>query len=150
MKISLNKIIQKTLIAFAFSTVLLGSANTSFAAKCDYSVSNKTKHTVKLRLGFADQYQYVESTYIHRLGPGMTVTFDRGTAGSTLKVIDPGKGWVRYRLTALHVPGCFEWVAKKAKISLKDQYRYLTYLNAPKIGQVEITCNEDNYSSQCK
>ena len=92
----MNKFTQKFLIALAFSVLLLGGTNASFAAKCEYTVHNKTKHTVKLRLGFANQYQKVTVTEIHRLGPGMVVTFDQGAAGNTVKVIDPGNGWERF------------------------------------------------------
>ena len=146
----MNKITQKLLIVFAFSVLLLGGTNASFTAECNYSVSNKTKHTVKLRLGFANQYQKVTVTEIHRLGPGRTVTFDQGAAGNTVKVIDPGNGWERFRLSAIYVPGCFDWEVSKVKFR-RNLYRYFTYLNVPKKGQLEIACNEDNqYLSQCK
>lgn len=146
----MNIVAQKLLIAFAFSMLLFGGTSAS-SAKCTYSVHNHTKHTVKVRLGFANQYQKVTHTELLKIRPGMMQTFDQGAAGNTVKVIDRDTGWVRYRLTALHVPGCFEWIVKKAKIKYKEEFRYLTYLNSPQIGHLKITCNKDKiFYSKCK
>lgn len=139
----MNKVTRKLLIAFAFSAVLLlGGANSSFAAECKYKVRNHSGRTVKVVLRYANRYQQTVSKETRKLGHKKAIRLGDMLIGSTVTVAQPGR-YLRFTLRLVHAPGCFEWVPTKQKRA-DDFYRYTFALNNPVKGQIKIYCKEDH------
>jgi len=138
----MNKFTQKLLIALAFSMLLLGSTNASFAAKCKYRVHNHSGHTVKVILRYADNYQQTNSKEIFKLGNKRQIILDKMRIKSTVTIVQPNHGYVRFTLLLVQAPGCFQWVETKRK---NDDYfyRYFTATKDPKKGQMTIYCKKE-------
>lgn len=156
----MNKIAQKFLIALAFSVLLLGGTNASFAThnlrhECYHRVHNNSGLTLKLDIGLAGSDLRIKTRKSSELAGRKALDIPKYFFGDTVKIrVVSGRyaayskdNWIKFTLypNRKHKHfGCGRWKETSHKNADLD-YPIFMQLNTPADGQISIVCKSTHW-----